>query len=1493
MLNRLWLLLLFLCCANKALPQCGGSDIFIANDQSGSVDANENIKSREFLTIFAQSLRLSNTPGGYRIAIADWDYNGGWKQFDFPNAGKNYTTDFSDIVSYAAAPRVLFSGTDLVMALQQSYVTVLQDHSERPKVILLMTDAMLGVTQPALVELAQQIKASGIYIAILSVSTPFNPILADAASPGGYFLADSYDLLASDAASFASDIGAAACLGNIPAPDLSIRLTDYHAENCFPGPGDYTLNYEVKNSGNREWNDSIVVSLFNGDLYEQGTSLIKVFKTGKVSLQPGETYKGSFSSIDLQPYSILNAIVNFDGSKNPIAIPIYPFELYALLQVEGERSSINNYSNLVNRSNGAACVPIANVIVEVQADSIGCGNTIGYTVNVCNRGTQDTRIMKFTPLADASFSLIHADVNLDSTRSSYTNTYFGGTNTDYAYSAVADAFGGIYIAGQTNSNNLATAGAYRSSNGGTQDAFLTKFNAAGERLWATYFGGLGPENGYSICTDKDGNIYMTGETSISTNISTATAHQPASGGGYDAYLAKFNGNGALQWATYYGGSGADYGRSVATDNYGNVYLAGITASANNIATTGAQQTTNGGGNDAFLVKFNTDGVRQWATYYGGSGTESGFGVAVDAMGSVYLTGLTGSTNNISTSGSYQPAKSAGNDAYLVKFNSDGVRQWATYFGGNNSDNATGIAIDNENDIYITGNTSSTNIATANAFQKTNGGGTDAFLSKFSGNGSLLWSTFYGGTGTENGRHIHAGKDGYMYFSGTTASNTGIASTGALQETNGGNTDAFLVKFDKSGSRAWGTYFGGANDDVASASVSDALGKIYLIGATQSAGLGTLGSFQPNYAGGGNDAFMMSLDEKASFILKAGSCVDLHYYYNASKSATGTYDFSFLVQTEKLFSSDPNAVVEPDKEGFVGVKHTTDNVIISHNTYACQPGDKLDIALDIPPTVICGDASYVTATIKVNNTSGIAIKSSALNLLLSGTNARYAGELYGATNRLRYGMPNIADPLYPNTALSFTNKTGEISVPLYDIQPGISIVKIEIAVNSNDLVLSAYISGISTFFNASGKSNNAVNKNAVSLSILPTISGWSFPDIISFDAPVIFSGITVDNGNTLHWASTTAGTLTGDGTLQHPLLTYQPSPKDIANGTVQISLTALNADGCDVSAVANITIKDVQYDYGDAPAMYDANQQKVPMAAGATSLNGLHLGQLAPSTEPTVKSSAEADGDGIEEDALIDKCPSRPLPGKQYKIKIAANNLSGKNGFINGFMDWNNDGDFFDENEKAIAVEKIIAQSGRQNISLQFICPPATIIAARYMVRLRLSTDSSSILRSYGPAPEGETEDHWLVIGEGFTSYQEKNICEGEQLTVGKNIYTKSGTYSDTLIATTGCDSIIQTTLKVGVCGEDVCGPFIPSAFTPNGDGHNDEFGAVIHCPLSQFTLVVFNRWGQKVFESNNPSARWNGQLNGALQPSSVFVWQCSYMRNGIFRTKKGTVTLIQ
>lgn len=447
-------------------------------------------------------------------------------------------------------------------------------------------------------------------------------------------------------------------------------------------------------------------------------------------------------------------------------------------------------------------------------------------------------------------------------------TYYGGSLTDWTYSCY-QGNGGLYLAGYSSSiSNIATIGSYQQSLNGSQDAVLARFNSSGQLLWGTYYGGTDLESSTGVCCDTSGYIYMCGNTFSSSGIATLGSYQAALVGIYqNAFLVKFDSLGNRIWGTYYAGvgNGTTTSQSVATDRNGYIYLGGLTEDNSGIASAGGFQTSYGGGtNDGFLVKFDGNGVRLWATYYGGTGDDNVRSLSCDGVGNIYLSGSTSSTSNIATVGSYQPTYTGAEDAILVKFDGFGNRLWGTYFGGTNTTTSYAVTC-TENDVYIGGITyCTTGIATAGSYQTTyGGGGFDAFLTKFTAIGGLEWSTYYGGAGVDYIYALTCNSEG-VYSAGFTHSNTNIASPCGYQTNfigTGSFNDAFFAKFSPNGTRTWGTYYGGDAEDQCYSIIVDASHHIYIAGVTNSVnGISTAGSYQPNLGGGFRDIFFAQFDE---------------------------------------------------------------------------------------------------------------------------------------------------------------------------------------------------------------------------------------------------------------------------------------------------------------------------------------------------------------------------------------------------------------------------------------------------------------------------------------------------------------------------------------------------------------------------------------------------------------------------------------------------------
>ena len=432
-------------------------------------------------------------------------------------------------------------------------------------------------------------------------------------------------------------------------------------------------------------------------------------------------------------------------------------------------------------------------------------------------------------------------------------TYYGGNGSDYVYGMALDASGNSFITGSTTSTTgIATSGAYSTSyGGGPYEGYVSKFNSSGAIQWATYYGSSSYCEFNGIGVDGSGNVYV-GGFSTSSGLGTGGTYQPSLSGYANCLIVKFNGSGARQWATYYGNSD-DIAQGLTADAAGNVYVAAYVQSTSGMATSGAYQSTNGGGWDAVVAKFNTTGGLVWGTYFGGSGTDFGHNVAVDGSGNVYFTGTTSSSSGIASSGAFQTTYGGSQDAFLAKFSSTGIFQWATYYGGSGSEGASGVATDPSGNVYLGSNTqSSSGIASSGAYQTSLAGTQNGFLAKFNGSGVLQWGTYYGGTGTDAISQFTTDASGNIYVAGSASSTTGIATSGAIQATNAGGQDGFIAEFNTSGSLLYATYYGGSGSDNATQAICDGTGNVYFSGSTaSSSGIATSGAYQTSLAGSSN------------------------------------------------------------------------------------------------------------------------------------------------------------------------------------------------------------------------------------------------------------------------------------------------------------------------------------------------------------------------------------------------------------------------------------------------------------------------------------------------------------------------------------------------------------------------------------------------------------------------------------------------------------------
>jgi uncharacterized protein (TIGR03437 family) len=431
---------------------------------------------------------------------------------------------------------------------------------------------------------------------------------------------------------------------------------------------------------------------------------------------------------------------------------------------------------------------------SVALDSAGLAYIGGYTTSLdfpvlgaiqpAHKGNNDVFVTKL----DEAGALVYS-------------TYLGGAGPDNCYGIAVDSSGQAYITGGTFSTDFpTTAGAFQTANQGGPDAFVAKLNITGSALiYSTYLGGNDNDLGYGIAVDPSGAAFVTGYT-LSGNFPKLNAYQSTRNGPHnDAFIAKLKADGSgLLYSTYLGGSLDDQGNGIALDSAGQAYVIGTTLSSD-FPTASAFQTASGGGQDAFVAKLSATGnVLMYSSYLGGSGTESGNAIAVDASQQAYVTGVTDSTSFPTTGGSFQTANHGGQDAFVAKVNATGsALVYSTYLGGAVNDIGIGIAVAADGTAYLTGGTYSTDFpVTPCAYQATkpSTGFESTFITKFDAAGAVLaYSTFLHGSNGGFGLGIAIDSTGAVYIGGITQSADFPTTAGAAQRTSLGVPDGFVSK----------------------------------------------------------------------------------------------------------------------------------------------------------------------------------------------------------------------------------------------------------------------------------------------------------------------------------------------------------------------------------------------------------------------------------------------------------------------------------------------------------------------------------------------------------------------------------------------------------------------------------------------------------------------------------------------------------------------------
>ncbi len=475
------------------------------------------------------------------------------------------------------------------------------------------------------------------------------------------------------------------------------------------------------------------------------------------------------------------------------------------------------------------------------------------------------------------------------------SSLFGGDSGDLALAVKLDSEGFIYVAGETLSSAfpLPLSGFETNFGGGkiNGDAFVAKFDPLGSALvYFTYLGGRGNDGALDLAVDSAGHAHVCGFTDSPDFPTTAnalhrtiTGHPTPGNGIYqaDVFITELDASGqALVYSSYFGGTNADRADAIALDSAGNTYITGVTYSQDfQLLNPLRGQTNLHGAFDAFVAKFGPVGGGAdliYSTFLGGTNADEGQGIAVDADGSAYVTGLTASTNFPTTLGAFRTNLNGYVrltplfDAFVTKINPDGRSlAYSTLLGGTNSDSGFRIAVDSGGSAFVTGSTMSldfpntaTNLGLSTGFTNVTAANNDAFLSKLNPDGSLAWSVRFGGLYADVGWDVALDQTGDPFVVGTTSSTNfpvfNDAGFPLPSKTKLGYESVFVTAVKQDASAVmYSLLMGGSHNDRGYGITVDPAGNAYIVGKVTSTNFPLVGPLQSTRLGT-NDTFLAKI-----------------------------------------------------------------------------------------------------------------------------------------------------------------------------------------------------------------------------------------------------------------------------------------------------------------------------------------------------------------------------------------------------------------------------------------------------------------------------------------------------------------------------------------------------------------------------------------------------------------------------------------------------------
>ncbi|MFC7773755.1 T9SS type A sorting domain-containing protein [Flavobacterium sp. GCM10027622] len=459
----------------------------------------------------------------------------------------------------------------------------------------------------------------------------------------------------------------------------------------------------------------------------------------------------------------------------------------------------------------------------------------------------------------------------------------GGANDDVANAIVVDTNDKIFFTGffrDTVDFDASVSVSNLTAGFGNANCFMACYSATGTFNNAQVIGGYSnqifAEIGKSITTDNQGNVYVTGTFNGATDFdpSAATALLTPISSNQDIFIAKYNSNGNYLWAKSIGGNNAKYVNSIKLDNNGQVLITGTFVGAADFDPSAATATlTPVGSSDIYLAKYDTNGNYLWAKNMGGVSNDEATSIALDNNGQIYLSGFFFNSADFDPSPATANLTSAGGyDSFIAKYDANGNYLWAKNISGTSDEYSISMALDNNNQIHITGTfigTTDFDPSGAVANLTSVSGNSDVFIAKYDSNGNYIWAKNIGGSGPEVVRSIALNSTGQIHITGTFQNTADFDPSGGNANLSAvGARDIYIAKYDINGNYLWAKGMGGTSTDEAMSLSLDTSGRPHITGYFQ----GTA-DFDPSpvavanltSASGSIDIFIAKYDVNGNYI----------------------------------------------------------------------------------------------------------------------------------------------------------------------------------------------------------------------------------------------------------------------------------------------------------------------------------------------------------------------------------------------------------------------------------------------------------------------------------------------------------------------------------------------------------------------------------------------------------------------------------------------------